>query len=344
MASRAWEEQTSQTKDLASIEEIYPGVAGLNFPGTILSILANQQIVYIESVLQEVIFLAVLQGDTLLVNCTLPGSVVYFGSESVVTQTANLSLVLVQFSLPFFQVGQTYQGSTYAITETCQGTTYELEYGQIVWTSLDYPSAAVYELESSQRMSTLGVLTYGLEETFQVIGPAFQVFIDSSSPIKISLLDAPVLRIGEEIVALLEVDILSKRGLPQLSVVLYFLTHDGQLQSVSPDTNYQKTVARNPCGFNTIVSARKQKQQYLITNDLGQICLCSPLMTKCILQTAAEPSPSVVSAKPAALEAELGQSAALKNQLYGLLRVGLLINIYQSGVVSLATLSGETLD
>lgn len=135
--------------------------------------------------------------------------------------------------------------------------------------------------------------------------------------------------------ALLEVDLLSNQALPQLSVLLYFLTRNGQLQVASPDGKPQQTIARNPCGFTSTVSARKHNGHYLIADDQGQLCLCQSLLRNCALQKIDFKAPDPQSRLLGVSMVYSARPEGLTDQLYGRLGVGQVINVYEDGVVSL---------
>ncbi len=123
----------------------------------------------------------------------------------------------------------------------------------------------VLQLDNSSKVSNQGVYTYDLSSSFQVIGPAFQVFVKNDAPLTIALLSAPVFSISDQITAILEVDLLSNR-FPQLSLIIYFLDQLGQLKAISSESNVVEIVAKQPCAFTNTPSAIKKGKQYVISN------------------------------------------------------------------------------
>ena len=88
---------------------------------------------------------------------------------------------------------------------------------------------------------------------------------------QIALLTAPEFLMSEEIVAILDFNLQSST-LPIIQFIIYFLTSIGELKTLSSSSSTPQTLARSPCGFESVSSAVRQQHKYLIRNNQGQLC------------------------------------------------------------------------
>lgn len=125
---------------------------------------------------------------------------------------------MVDFLLPYFSISSSYYNNSNAsFSLNCSANTYQYDF-QIVWSNFLYPLFLVSQLNENPLFSDQAINLEVLGEYFQVIGPAFNVFINDQTDLNIDLLD---IEAAEElgnflnIVAIIE----SSTSLP-LSVIL----------------------------------------------------------------------------------------------------------------------------
>jgi hypothetical protein len=58
---------------------MYPALRNLNFAGSILSVFRQGTTIYVESVLNQQVYLAIFNQGTLLANTTILGNIIYYG-------------------------------------------------------------------------------------------------------------------------------------------------------------------------------------------------------------------------------------------------------------------------
>ena len=184
-----------------------------------MSVFRQRDIFYLESVQQGITYLTVFEGQELLIDTPLEGSVVYFGSSEIAVEAKNGTFLLASFLLPYFTLSGIAAPTTVSQEVRCRNYSYVRNLS-VLPTSYEYPSALVIDLDSKSKVAGEGTLTYQLSEDFQVIGPDFQVFVYTGNEIEIALLTSSVIGTSARIMAVLEVDFLEMNK-PHLLV--YFL-------------------------------------------------------------------------------------------------------------------------
>jgi hypothetical protein len=93
-------------------------------------------------------------------------------------QDSNNTLFLTTLLLPYFTITSNLSSPNVSYDVQCDGMDYLVQF-DVMWTQFNFPSAFVIDINDSTPVSGQGVYTYDLKNEFQVIGPDFELFIET---------------------------------------------------------------------------------------------------------------------------------------------------------------------
>jgi len=191
-------------------------------------------------------------------------------------QTVNDTFLIASFVLPMLNIGNQGQPSGVTFNVTCDSMVYSFIYN-IFWTNIEFPSAQVIQINSSSVVSYQDILTLEINSYYQVIGPAFQIFIADPSNLSITLLDTSYVVFTDAIITL--IDIVFIKGTTEMGKPL-FLVYANQFTEIIKyffRSGKSTTIVVHPCGLESITMAEKLGNGYLLVdqNNNGASCFCS---------------------------------------------------------------------
>lgn len=130
-----------------------------------------------------------------LANLSFAGQIALYGDRGVVIEWTNGTISEAVFTLPIATIVNQNQTSQQLEIICANNSSLEITYN-ILWTSMDYPSAYTAALGSNTFFSQNSVYSLRMQDNYVVIGPAFEVFLNSNSSVSITVIDESLIELN----------------------------------------------------------------------------------------------------------------------------------------------------
>lgn len=309
--------------------------------------------IYIESTDGIKNYLVVFEESTssLIANVTYMGIIVFYGSDNVFFYNDPTKLFYkISLARPIFLINNTEGNTPNTLTSTtlnltCGEDNFYINY-TILWTSLEFPSSLIIQLDNNTLTSESPILNFEVTKRFAVFGPAYDIYVNSTPSISEVVIDSSAISIDSNTFDIVEFKLMNGILLKLiLAIAEGIFTFSTQSRTLSP-------LFRNPCGFTEIVNAVKTgPDQYLITNSDGSQCICSHQMVDC---QAVPHNQSLLATSSALQPPAAGRRLLIpstisdfetKKNLYGLLKSNIVVSILvNNSIVVTDSQTGKTLN
>lgn len=198
------------------------------------------------------IFLAIFENGNILANVSLSGEIIYYGRENLVVEDNN-TFWIVDFLLPMYDIAYSPADpnkNVSNLTVVCNSTEYILNF-DIFWSNIAFPSFLIQQTNSTPLVSYQSVKIQNLNDYYQIIGPAFDIFIDLTADIDINLMDISALLGIDEFIDIINILFVAATAENMVPSEIIFIDIAGVLKRYQLSS--QLTIQMNPpCGFSSI--------------------------------------------------------------------------------------------